>query len=130
MQYERCAVGSAGLSLADVLNRLFTSPFAVVPATLAFFFVNAVDVMLTLILLSQGGFREANPLANFVLQQWGEGGMVFYKIVFVAAIALIAQIIATKREGVARGVLFAGTAVVSTVVAYSSHLLFTYWHLI
>lgn len=88
-----------------------------------FILANVLDIFLTLMLLFNGAI-EANPIADAVLQRWGFEGMVAFKLVIVASISVLAQIVALQKPHLARFVLWFGTAVTGAVVAYSM-LLFT-----
>ena len=90
--------------------------------TMAFLLANLLDIVMTWALLATGAFREANPLANFVLENWGMTGMIGFKLAFVAGVILIAQYIASQRLGTARGLLTVGTLMVGAVVTYSGWL--------
>ena len=92
--------------------------------------VNVLDVVLTYLLLRQSvdanariPFYESNPLARWMINHYGIKGMVYYKFALVAFVVVLAQVIATRKPLVARGVLWFGTAVVGAVVVYSAHLL-------
>lgn len=89
--------------------------------TIAYFFVNALDVLMTYLLLTHDKFEfiEANPLARYFLYSWGAKGLVWFKISLVALVTLNCQIIARKRPDIARRVLFLAIAIVSVVVIYS-----------
>lgn len=86
-----------------------------------FILVNVLDVYMTYLLLLRGAM-EANPFANFVLERYGFHGMVWFKLIVVAAVCVIAQLIATRRIGTARFLLIFGTFIVSCVVIYSIRL--------
>jgi hypothetical protein len=86
-----------------------------------FILSNVLDVYMTYLLLLRGAM-EANPLANYVLQRFGFHGMVWFKLVVVAAVCIIAQLIATRRIGTARFLLILGTFLVGCVVMYSIRL--------
>ena len=89
--------------------------------TLVYFVVNALDVLMTYLLLThdQVEFVEANPLARYFLYSWGPKGLVWFKIALVALVTFIVQLIARKRPETARRVLFLAIAIVSGVVIYS-----------
>lgn len=83
-----------------------------------FILANVLDIVLTFLLLRSGAI-EANPLADFVYQIWGFNGMIAFKMLIVAAVCVLAQIIALRNHSRARFVLVAGTVIVGLVVAYS-----------
>jgi hypothetical protein len=92
--------------------------------------VSVLDVVLTYLLLRQSvgegarvTFYESNPFARWILHHYGIKGMIFFKFGLVSLVAVLAQVIATRRPVVARWVLLFGTAVVGGVVVYSGYLL-------
>lgn len=88
-----------------------------------FILVNVLDFLMTYLLLWSGMFRESNPIANYFLARWGPiKGMLYFKLVLVTFVCLVAQLIALKDERKAALVLNFGSCVVSLVVAYSAWL--------
>ena len=83
-----------------------------------FILANVLDIVLTYLLLRSGAI-EANPLADFVYQRWGFTGMIAFKMLIVAAVCVLAQVIAMRNRSRARFVLVLGTVIVGLVVAYS-----------
>ena len=97
--------------------------------TTLFILASALDVFMTWILLyyyADDGFFESNPIAGFFLDSWGPRGMVYFKFAMVAFVAVLCQIIAIKREDIARRILYFATGLVSCVVIYSFTLLLRY----
>jgi len=94
--------------------------------TRAFVALNVMDLVMTFFLLNNGGFRESNKVADFFLDRWGIAGMVWYKIIFVMVIVVIAQVVARHRINSARMLLYFGCAVMGGVVLYSAYLYFKY----
>ena len=92
--------------------------------TLVYFIVNALDVLMTYLLLThdQMEFVEANPLARYFLYSWGPKGMVWFKVALVVLVTLIVQVIARKRPDTAQRVLYVAITIVSGVVIYSLFL--------
>lgn len=85
-----------------------------------FVLANALDVVLTYLLLQHGPeFQESNPAANWILIMFGFKGMVYFKFALVAFVTVISQIIARTNIKTARRLLNIGTAIVGMVVAYS-----------
>lgn len=82
-----------------------------------------LDLLVTVIVLRQGGSYEANPVARHVLRSWGLRGMIAFKFSFVAVICTLAQIVAWKRPGSGRAILTTGTALLAAVVIYGVLLL-------
>lgn len=91
-----------------------------------FILANVLDIVLTFLLLRSGAI-EANPLADFVYQIWGFNGMIAFKMLIVAAVCVLAQIIALRNRSRARFVLVAGTIIVGLVVAYSMLLYYQHY---
>ncbi len=94
--------------------------------TRAFVALNIMDLVMTFFLLNHGGFRESNKIADFFLDRWGIAGMVWYKIIFVMLIVVIAQIVARERIKTARWLLYFGCLAMGGVVIYSAYLYFAY----
>lgn len=95
-----------------------------------FGFAGALDTFLTWILLhlsarglSRGVFSESNPIARWVLHQWGMRGMVIFKILMVVLVIAIAEVVGRRHPLVARLLLWGGTLVVTLVVIRSFRLL-------
>ncbi len=88
-----------------------------------FVLVNLMDIVMTSLLLNTGQFVESNPIANFVLAEWGFPGVTAFKLIVVAMVMLIANIIATRRIRTSRLLLQFGTLIVGCVVAYSGVLM-------
>ncbi|GAB5402566.1 MAG: hypothetical protein Aurels2KO_07970 [Aureliella sp.] len=90
--------------------------------TTYFILVNVLDIFMTYLLLNLGAV-EANPIANYFIGRWGFAGMIVFKLVIVAAVCVISQVVATRNMRYARGLLWIGIAVVGCVVVYSLRLL-------
>jgi len=90
--------------------------------TTYFILVNVMDIFMTYLLLNLGAV-EANPVAAFFIDSWGFSGMIAFKLVLVAAVCVISQVVATRRLSYARGILWTGIVVVGIVVVYSLRLL-------
>lgn len=95
-----------------------------------FALVGALDVFLTYLLLrfsSQGLTHnmviESNPVARWVLQQWGFNGLGAFKAVMIVLVVVIAESVGRARPGVGRGLLIVGTLIVGAVVVYSARML-------
>lgn len=93
-------------------------------ATLVYLIVNALDVLMTYLLLTHDTFEfiEANPLARYCLYSWGAKGLIWFKVTLVALVMLNCQLIASRRPEIARRVLYLAIAIVSGVVIYSVYL--------
>ncbi len=90
--------------------------------TRIFVALSILDLVLTFALLTLGGFREANQLANYFLARWGITGLIAFKIVFVITITIISQFIATRQITTARYLLVFGCIAMGGVVLYSGFL--------
>ena len=88
-----------------------------------FVLVNLMDIAMTSLLLNTGQFIESNPIANYVLNEWGFAGVIAFKLIVVSMVMLIANIIAMRRIRTSRRLLHFGTLVVGGVVTYSSVLM-------
>ena len=94
--------------------------------TIRFVLVSALDLFMTYLLLfaSRSGWthmaiRESNPIADFFYGGWGIRGMIYFKFIMVAVIAVLGQVIATRRPATARALLNVATLAVGVVVIYS-----------
>ena len=58
-----------------------------------FVIANIMDIGMTSMLLGTGQFVESNPIAAHILNDWGLIGMIAYKLIIVAIVMLIANII-------------------------------------
>jgi hypothetical protein len=95
-----------------------------VAETRAFILVNVLDIVMTWILLNRGDhFYESNPLARYILDSWGQKGMIYFKLGAVAMVCIIVQIVNQRRPDRARMILTLGTLIVGCVVIYSLVLL-------
>lgn len=91
-------------------------------ATTFFILINTLDIFMTYVLISLGAI-EANPIANYFLEKYKFNGLIFFKLVIVAGVCVIAQIIAAKSVRKGRDLLNFGSFLVGGVVAYSCWLL-------
>ena len=66
---------------------------------------------------------EGNPIARWVLHQWGMQGMVAFKFIMIGVVAIIAEVVGKVRPMLGRALLIVGTLVVGGVVVYSFFLL-------
>ena len=99
-----------------------------------FVLVSALDVFMTYLILrfsAEGATRatliEGNPIARWVIHQWGNTGMVFFKFSMVAVVVVIAEVVGNANPRLARLLLLTGTLVVGGVVFYSLLLLIRNW---
>lgn len=106
----------------DSPGSLFFGELPLQSETTTFVFVSVLDIFMTYILLRFQGV-ESNPIANYFLIRYGLKGLIFFKMVMVAIVTTLAQIIARKSIGKARMLLRIGTLIVSAVVVYSVYLI-------
>lgn len=92
-----------------------------------FILANVLDIVMTNILLRFNAM-EANPLAKLVLEHWGFRGMIAFKMLIVAMVCVIAQIVAIRNLTRAKQLLYVGCGIVGLVVVYSAALLFMTRH--
>lgn len=95
-----------------------------------FVLVNLMDIVMTHTLLSTGAFYESNPIAQWIIDGWGTMGMTAFKLIVVAGVMLIANLVAVYRVKTSRNLLNFGTFMVGAVVTYSVYLLVFYKGLI
>lgn len=88
-------------------------------ATTNFILVNVLDIFATYVLLRLGAI-EANPLANYIFQLYNFRGMLWFKLILVALVCVIAQVVAVTSIRKASFLLGFGTVLVGAVVAYSA----------
>lgn len=62
-----------------------------------FVLVSALDVMLTWVVLHAGG-REANALADAVLQRFGLAGLVTFKFALVVIVIVLCEVIGRRNR--------------------------------
>ena len=107
----------------SISKSLFGRKLSLERETSLFILVSALDVIMTWNLLIREGFVESNPIARYFIDGWGIKGMVYFKFGLVAFVAVLCQIIALKKEEVARRILQFATVLVACVVLYSFSLL-------
>lgn len=100
--------------------------------TLILCLVSALDVAMTIRLLTRGDLRftESNPVAAYFLNRWGLEGMAYFKGGMTLFVCLVTQMIARKHERLARQVLGLATLIILSVVLYSVWLHFHHRHVI
>jgi hypothetical protein len=84
-----------------------------------------MDFLMTWLMLSLQSanghvvFVESNFVAQYFLYSWGFRGLLYFKFAAVAFVAIVCQIIATRRLDLARRLLQFATVAVIGVVIYS-----------
>ena len=66
-----------------------------------FVFLSAMDVMMTFVVLWFGG-REANGLADWVLQRFGIAGMTLFKFAIVVFVILLCEYVGRRNDRAGR----------------------------
>jgi hypothetical protein len=92
--------------------------------TTTYIFVSVLDIFMTYMLLRFGGI-ETNPIADYFFARWDIQGMIAFKMVMVAIVTVLAQIVGQKHLARGRFILRLGTIVVTGVVVYSTYLFAT-----
>ncbi len=103
--------------------------------TTRFILVSVLDIVMTYMVIrySHEGrtelkIGEGNPIPAMFISRWGIPGMVAFKMVIVALVTVLAQVIARYSVRKARFMLNFGTVIVSCVVLYSLWLLLGVWN--
>lgn len=98
-----------------------------------FVFASISDLLITLFLLCYPDrYYEANPFANWMLQQWGFGGLVIHKFLWfgIAYLVLWAIMLRLEKEpaefGFVKRSIRAACALMMLVVIYSVGLFAVY----
>ncbi len=74
-------------------------------------FVSALDVILTRVVLFFGG-KEINPVADYVLLNWGRLGMSLFKFLIIGFVIIVCEYIATRNAAVSKRL-----AIISIVIS-------------
>lgn len=106
---------------------LFTGQLPLQTQTTWFILANCLDIFMTYVLLRQGAM-ESNPIAAYFIHRWGFMGAIVFKLVLVASVCVISQIVALKKLPTAKFLLHFGTAIVSAVVVYSVSLYLKHYY--
>lgn len=95
-----------------------------------FVLVSILDIVTTFLALrysAEGRLQvtiiESNPIAHWILSHWGIPGMTIFKLAMTGLVVAIAIGIESRRPVVSRLLLWGGTAVVTSVVIYSTRLI-------
>ena len=88
-----------------------------------FLLLSVVDLLLTgWLLVGEGPFFEANPLAAWCLQRFGWGGLAGLKAASLLLTAAGIAVLARRRPWIARGILAVGCLAVALVVFQGASL--------
>lgn len=107
---------------ASAWTHVLTGKLPLQDHTTYFILINVLDIFLTYLILTRQGV-EANPIANFFYRIGNIQGMIAFKMIIVAAVCILAQVIATRSIQTAGRLLTFGTIAVGCVVLYSVWLL-------
>ena len=113
---------------------LFREKLSLESETARFILVSALDIFMTYMVIRYSlegrtslEISEGNPIPAFLIRQWGIGGMIAFKMITVAFVTILSQIIARMSLAKARFMLNFGTIIVAVVVLYSLRLLLGVW---
>lgn len=89
-----------------------------------FLALSAADLALTWHLLcgTADTVHEANPVANWMLESWGWGGLAVFKAVMALVVVGLAFGVERRRTAAGGFVLLVGCTILTAVVAYSTAL--------
>jgi hypothetical protein len=85
-------------------------------------FVSALDVIMTRVILFFGG-TEINPIADFVIDQWGRLGMSIFKFIIVAFVIIVCEFISRQNLIVSRRLAIASILISMVPVCWSSYIM-------
>jgi hypothetical protein len=88
-----------------------------------FVFVSAMDLLLTWVILHYDGGREANALANAILQRFDLLGLVAYKFLIVLTVITICEIVGRMRYRAGKGLAWAATLLTCIPIVVSFFLM-------
>jgi hypothetical protein len=91
-----------------------------------FVFISTLDLLLTWIVLYLGG-REANTVANEILNRFGLPGLIVFKFALVVIVVMICEFVGRRREESARlllsvGIMITCLPVVLAMILIAFHL--------
>lgn len=118
---QQAVTSSARLPGIALLDRHLRYPYTY----LVLLVLSALDVIMTWIILSVGG-REANPIAEAVIDRWGLNGMIVYKFVLIAVFILICEAVGSLRDSAGRSLSRISLAIAAVPVVWSLILLTRY----
>ncbi|MEE2719106.1 MAG: DUF5658 family protein [Planctomycetota bacterium] len=85
-------------------------------------FVSALDVVLTRVILFFGG-TEVNPIADWILGEFGRMGMSLFKFIIVAFVVVCCEIVGRQKWRVGRNLARASIIISMAPVVWSSFII-------
>ncbi len=105
--------------LAEAIGVAMKRPVLYPWLSLAFVFVSALDLLLTWVILHNGGV-EVNWVANAVIQQAGRWGLAVFKFLLVAFIVVMCDFVGRRRWETGRRLTQAGIVVTAIPVIFAT----------
>ncbi len=87
-------------------------------------FVAVLDVIFTRVVLFFGG-KEINPVADFVIDNWGRFGMALFKMAITAFVIVVCEFIATRSIRISRRLALASILISAVPVVWSCIIIIT-----
>jgi hypothetical protein len=81
-------------------------------------FVSALDVIMTRVILFFGG-TEINPIADFIINNWGRLGMSIFKFIIVAFVIIVCEFISRRNMIASRRLAITSIAISMVPVCWS-----------
>ena len=88
-------------------------------------FVSSLDIMLTWVILRNGG-EEVNPVANIIIGAWGLNGAILFKFALVLFVIVSCEVISRVRPRTAHLLIWFGVLVSAFPPVWSIVLLLRY----
>ena len=100
--------------------REIVHPFRLVLFTI----LSLADLCLTYALIQDGDGQvyESNPIAAAWLSSYGWSGLILFKLLIIAIVAVVASFVSVSRPRAGGRILTFACIVVAVVVTYSTHL--------
>ena len=91
-----------------------------------FVFMAAMDIMLTWVILRNGG-EEVNPVAKLVIDAWGLNGAILFKFALTVFVIVACEVVGRVRPLTARLLIWFGVLISSFPPVWSIALLVTHY---
>ena len=85
-------------------------------------FVSALDVIMTRVILFFGG-TEINPIADFIIANWGRLGMSIFKFIIVAFVIIVCEFISRRNMIASRRLAVTSIAISTVPVCWSCFIM-------